>query len=446
MRRASGYEEASGLLARPDPLAAFEGEPALLESIRNTFGEALTPYQVTERIVADVRSSGDTAIRRYSSLISHIDLDGLEVPRSALPDALASMAPGLREALTLAAARIRYFHEQCMVRTGVQFIDEQLGRVVLPLQRVGLYVPGGRYSYPSSVLMSAIPARVAGVNEVVVATPPRANGTVAPATLAACEIAGVDRVFAIGGAQAIAAMAYGTESVPRVDKICGPGNVFVTLAKKMVFGSVAIDSLAGPSEVLIIADATAPAEYCAADILAQAEHDPQAGVVLITTSVDLADAVQREVEAQLASLERRDAVRLALERGVIAVVSDLNEAVRLSNEYGPEHLELMVSDATSVAHSITSAGCICVGPDSPVVMGDYVDGPSHVLPTGGSARFSSVLGVHDFLKHSSIARLDSATMAALGTAAVTIARSEGLEAHARAVEKRLGTLRRNNPH
>jgi len=188
VRRASGYEEASALLARPDPLAALDGEPALLESISKTFGESLTPYQVTERIVADVRSSGDTAIRRYSSLISHIDLDALEVPRSSMVDAAASMAPGLLEAVTLAAARIKAFHEQCMVRTGVQFIDEQLGRVVLPLERVGLYVPGGRFSYPSSVLMSAIPARVAGVHEVIIATPPGAGGAVAPATLAACEI------------------------------------------------------------------------------------------------------------------------------------------------------------------------------------------------------------------------------------------------------------------
>ena len=439
MRRAVGYEQASSLLSRPDPLDALRGEPALLESIRSTFGESLSPAQVTERIVNDVRDKGDSAIVSYTSLISHIDLTRVEVPKADIVAASERIEPELLNALKLAAERIRRFHERCRVATGTEFFDAELGRKVLPLQRVGLYVPGGRYAYPSSVLMSAIPARVAGVAEVVVTTPPTPEGSVLPMTLAACDIAGVDRVFAVGGAQAIAALAYGTESVPRVDKICGPGNVFVTLAKKMVFGSVAIDSLAGPSEVLIVADATASAAFCAADILAQAEHDPQAGVALVTTSGELADAVEREVVAQLATLERREAIQLALDRGLIAVVDTLATAVRLSNEYGPEHLELIVADPTSLAEGVTNAGCICLGGQSPVVMGDYIDGPSHVLPTGGSTRFSSVLGIHDFVKYSSIARLDSATMADLGPAAITIARAEGLEAHARAVEKRLNS-------
>jgi len=437
--RATGYEEASSLLSRPDPLDALRGEPALLESIRSTFGESLSPAQVTERIVDDVRNNGDSAIVSYTSLISHIDLTHVEVPRADIVAASERIDAALLDALKLAAKRIRQYHERCLVATGTEFFDAELGRRVLPLHRVGLYVPGGRYAYPSSVLMSAIPARVAGVAEVIVTTPPTPDGSVLPMTLAACHIAGVDRVFAVGGAQAVAALAYGTESVPRVDKICGPGNVFVTLAKKMVFGSVAIDSLAGPSEVLIVADATASPAFCAADILAQAEHDPQAGVAFVTTSAELADAVEREVEIQVATLERRDAIRLALDRGLVAVVDSLDEAVRLSNEYGPEHLELIVSDPTSLAESVTNAGCICLGGQSPVVMGDYIDGPSHVLPTGGSARFSSVLGIHDFVKYSSIARLDSATMADLGPAAITIARAEGLEAHARAVEKRLNS-------
>ena len=439
MRRAVGYEQASSLLSRPDPLDALRGEPALLESIRATFGEELTPAQVTERIVNDVRNNGDSAIVSYTSLISHVDLQHIEVSLEETAAAAEQIDLDLLEALRLAADRVKRFHEKCLVDTGMEFFDAELGRKVLPLQRVGLYVPGGRYAYPSSVLMSAVPARVAGVAEVIVATPPGSDGSVSPVTLAACHIAGVDRVFAVGGAQAIAALAYGTESIPRVDKICGPGNVFVTLAKKMVFGSVAIDSLAGPSEVLIIADSSASPVYCAADILAQAEHDPQAGVALVTTSSELADAVEQEIELQLATLERRDAIRLAVDRGLIALVDGLDIAARLSNEYGPEHLELMVSEPTTLAVAITNAGCICLGGQSPVVMGDYIDGPSHVLPTGGSARFSSVLGIHDFVKYSSIARLGSATMADLGPAAITIARAEGLEAHARAVEKRLNT-------
>jgi len=442
VKRAVGYEQASSLLARPDPLDALRGEPALLENIRATFGEALTPAQVTERIVKDVRSEGDSAVVSYTSLVSHIDLEYIEVPRTEIASAAEQIDPELLDALKLAAGRVRQFHERCRVATGTEFFDAELGRKVLPLHRVGLYVPGGRYAYPSSVLMSAIPAHVAGVTEIVVATPPGADGSVSPVTLAACHIAGVHRVFAIGGAQAIAALAYGTESVPRVDKICGPGNVFVTLAKKMVFGSVAIDSLAGPSEVLIVADSTASPAYCAADILAQAEHDPQAGVAIVTTSAELADAVEQEIEVQLATLERRDSIRLAVDRGLIAVVDNLDIAIQLSNEYGPEHLELVVSDPTGLSEAVKNAGCICLGGHSPVVMGDYVDGPSHVLPTGGSARFSSVLGIHDFLKYSSIARLDSATMADLGPAAITIARAEGLEAHARAVEKRLSSDRR----
>jgi histidinol dehydrogenase len=279
--------------------------------------------------------------------------------------------------------------------------------------------------------MSAIPAKVAGVSEVVVATPPNAEGRVAPATLAACAIAGVDRVFAMGGAQAIAALAYGTATVPRVDKICGPGNIFVTLAKKKVFGSVAIDSLAGPSEVLIIADAAASPEYCAADMLAQAEHDPEAVVALVTDSEDLADRVEAEVSLQVE----------AIERGIIAVVDSIAEAVSLCNEFAPEHLEVLVERPQDYLDTIRNAGCICLGGESPVVMGDYVDGPSHVLPTGGSARFSSVLSVEDFVKYSSIAQLSGATMSRLGPAAVTIARAEGLEAHARAVEKRLHRAR-----
>ncbi len=437
MKRATGYAAAARLLERQDPLASLAGQPALLEGIRKIYGEELSPVKVVERIVEDVRVRGDEAVAFHTKAISGISVQSLEVPRAVVASALKQIDAALAAALRVACERITRFHQACAIPPGPRFIDDELGRLVLPLHRVGLYVPGGRFAYPSSVLMSAIPARVAGVDEIVVATPPDTHGGVASATLAACAIAGVDRVFAMGGAQAIAALAYGTASVPKVDKICGPGNVFVTLAKKMVFGSVAIDSLAGPSEVLIIADDSASPEYCAADILAQAEHDPEAGVALVTDSVELADNVEREIAVQLQALPNPQAASEALARGVIAVVASIAEAAALSNEFAPEHLEILVARPLECLGLIRNAGCICLGGDSPVVMGDYVDGPSHVLPTGGSARFSSVLSVEDFVKYSSIAHLRGATMSRLGPSAVTIARAEGLEAHARAVEKRL---------
>ena len=440
MRRVVGFNDAWKLLRRSDPLESLEGQPALLESIRATFGEPLNPAQLVERIVTDVQTDGDDAIARYTKLISGLEVTALEIARSKIVAAYAEVDEGLVAALRLSASRIRSFHEACAIHTGTSFYGAELGRKAVPLQRVGLYVPGGRAAYSSSVLMSAVPAKVAGVDEIVVATPPGPQGEVPPAILVACDIAGVDRVFAIGGAQAIAALAYGTESVPRVDKICGPGNVFVTLAKKMVFGAVAIDSLAGPSEVLIIADESASPAYCAADILAQAEHDPQAAVVLVTTSSALADDVVQELALQLASLPFKTVAGEAVERGTIAVVDTLDQAVRLSNEFAPEHLELMVARPRELLNDIRNAGCICLGGDSPIVMADYIDGPSHVLPTGGSARFSSGLGVEDFIKFSTIAHLSSATMSDLGPASVTIARAEGLEAHARAIEKRLEKL------
>lgn len=437
MKRAHGFAEAARLLQRADPLSSLAGQESLRDGIERAYGERLTPAAVVERILTDVRSNGDAAIAHHTQLISGIRLQSAEIPSADVSTALDRIDSSLASALQLAASRVRQYHEAFAPRAGTHFVDAHLGRRVLPLDRVGLYVPGGRFAYPSSVLMTAIPARVAGVREVVVATPPNQQGGVGDVTLAACAIAGVDRVFALGGAQAIAALAYGTESVPRVDKICGPGNVFVTLAKKMVFGSVAIDSLAGPSEVLIIADATASAAYCAADMLAQAEHDPLAVVVLLTDSPGLAQAVEREVARQAAALGESAALQEALDYAVVVVVDSIDDAVRLANLFGPEHLEILVNEPLRVLDHIRNAGCICLGSESPVVMGDYVDGPSHVLPTGGSARFSSVLSVEDFVKYSSVAYLDGATMSRLGPEAAVIARAEGLEAHARAIEYRL---------
>ena len=437
MIRVDGFEQASAALRRPDPLASLAGSPSLNESIARIYGEPLSAAAVVERIVSDVRQRGDEAVEYHTRLVSGVTPAALEVPRAEVNAAVDQIDGGLAAALRLAASRIWDFHQSCAVPTGTRFIDAELGRRTTPLERVGLYVPGGRFSYPSSVLMSAIPARVAGVRDIVVATPPGPDGTVARSTLAACAIAEVDRVFAMGGAQAIAALAFGTASVPKVDKICGPGNIFVTLAKKLVFGSVAIDSLAGPSEVLIIADGAASPVFCAADMLAQAEHDPQAMVVLVTDSGDLADLVQQEVARQMEVLGCPPALVEAVDHSIVAVVDTLDDAIAMCNQFAPEHLEILVDRPRDFLERITNAGCICLGGESPVVMGDYIDGPSHVLPTGGSARFSSVLGVEDFVKHSSIVQLSSATMSRLGPSAVVIARAEGLEAHARAVEKRL---------
>jgi histidinol dehydrogenase len=289
--------------------------------------------------------------------------------------------------------------------------------------------------------MTVIPARVAGVKEVILVTPPKADGAVPQATLVAADIAQVDRIFSVGGAQAIAALAFGTESIPKVDKICGPGNIYVTLAKKLLYGVVGIDGLYGPSEVLIIADKTANPAYCAADLLAQAEHDPLASAILITNSRGLADKVNQEVEQQLKGLKRQAIAAESLEkRGVIAVVADLDEAIELANLYAPEHLCLMIKDADAYIKRVANAGCIVIGDKATVVLGDYVLGPSHVLPTGATARFSSPLNILDFIKLSSLANVDEASLRRLGKAAATIARAEGLEAHARALEKRLEGL------
>jgi histidinol dehydrogenase len=284
--------------------------------------------------------------------------------------------------------------------------------------------------------MMAIPAKVAGVGEIIMVSPPAKDGRIPASTLVAADIAKVNRIFKLGGAQAIAALAFGTESIPKVDKICGPGNIFVTLAKKMVYGTVDIDGLEGPSEVVIVADEKANPALCAADLLAQAEHDPLASVILITTSADLADQVDKEVEIQLRKLKRRSTARTAIDRGMIVLVDDMAQAVELVNLFAPEHLSLMTSDASALVSKIRNAGCIFIGENSPVVLGDYVAGPSHVLPTGGSARFGSPLGVADFLKVSNIIALDKPALRKLGQAAVVIAKAEGLDAHARAIERR----------
>ena len=396
------------------------------------------PEQAVRQIVSEVRHRGDAALLDYTLKIDGIELTSLEVSKQQIASAYREVDEELVSALKLAAKRIRSFHATQKANIGSEFTSLDSGQLMRPLQRIGVYVPGGTACYPSTVLMTAIPARVAGVSEIILCTPPRLAGTVPPPTLVAADIAKVDRIFSVGGAQAIAALAFGTESIPKVDKICGPGNVFVVLAKKLVYGAVDIDGLQGPSEVLIIADETANPGYCAADLLAQAEHDPLASAILITTSRRLADEVSREVERQLKGLPRQVIAAECLEnRGILVVVANVDEAIELANLYAPEHLCLMVDKADTYIDKISNAGCIFIGEKSTVVLGDYVAGPSHVLPTGGTARFSSPLNVRDFIKFISLVDVGKADLKRLGKAASTIAKAEGFDAHVRAVEKRL---------
>jgi histidinol dehydrogenase len=391
-----------------------------------------------KQIVDEVRGGGDAALFGFTLKFDRVKLSSLEVTNEQIKDAYRQVDEELISALKLAADRIGSFHQR-QKDILAKPID---GQLVRPLERVGIYAPGGTAAYPSTVLMTAVPARIAGVGEVILTTPPRPDGVVSPATLVAADIAGVDHIFSVGGAQAIAALAFGTESVSAVDKICGPGNIFVVLAKKLVYGVVDIDGLPGPSEVVIIADEMANPAYCAADLLAQAEHDPLASAILITTSKRLADEVNQEVEKQLKGLERQSiAAESLLKQGVIAVVADIDEAIKLANLYAPEHLCLMVKGADALVERLVNAGCIVIGESATVVLGDYIFGPSHVLPTGATARFASPLNVLDFVKLTSLLKVDKAALKKLGKAATTIARAEGLEAHARAVEKRLKSVK-----
>jgi histidinol dehydrogenase len=432
-----GFARAEAALSRRAAADFYQVSPLLRQRLEEMFATG-DPEAVVRQIIAEVSSRGDKALIELTARIDGVALASLEVSKEQVKGAYREVAPELVSALKLAAERIRAFHEKQRDSLGKGFSMPGVAQIMRPLERVGVYAPGGMAAYPSTVLMTAIPARVAGVKEVILATSPRAAGLVPPATLVAADIAGVDRVFNIGGAQAIAALAFGTKSVPRVDKICGPGNIFVVIAKKLVYGVVDIDGLPGPSEVLIVADDTADPEYCAADLLAQAEHDPLASAILVTTSPRLAAEVMQVLERQLEDLPAKAIAAESLrDRGKIVVVAGIDEAIDLANLYAPEHLCLMVAGAAGYVDRITSAGCVFIGGRSTVVLGDYVAGPSHVLPTGGTARYGSPLGVSDFVKSMSLVNLDQADLSELGQAATIIARAEGFEAHARAVEKRL---------
>jgi len=405
---------------------------------KKTPRDNLMPEHEVQQIIADVHKRGDEALFSYTKRFDGVDLKSLEVSEAEILAAYKKVDTKLVEALKLAASRIRQFHSDYKKDIVFSFMKHGLGRETYPLNIVGVYVPGGTAAYPSTVLMTAIPAQVAGVKEIIMLSPPSKEGIVPAATLVAADLAKVNRVFKIGGAQAIAAMAFGTESVPKVDKICGPGNIFVVTAKKMVYGIVDIESLAGPSEIVIIADDTANAAFCAADLIAQAEHDAAASAILITTSVKLANDVDNEVKLQLAKLERKKVAIEAMDfAGAIVLVDTHDEAIELANTYAPEHLSLMVKDAKPYVQQIRNAGCIFIGGNCPVALGDYVAGPSHVLPTGGSARFASPLRVEDFLKITNVVALDNAESTKISQAAITIAEAEGLTGHAQAIRLRL---------
>jgi histidinol dehydrogenase len=414
--------------------------PAMLDRLAATFGEKITPEEAVRRILRDVRSRGDAAIRYWSSKLDGFPADApIRIPAEALVAALETLDAPTREALEVAADRIREFYRrQPLTSWFTNDLGGTLGQFIRPHSRVGLYVPGGTAPLPSSVLMSAIPAQVAGVKDVVVVAPPvQGTGLIAEITLAACALCGVTEVYAMGGAQAIAALAYGAESVPAVDKIFGPGNLFVTLAKRQVFGAVGIDGLAGPTETAVIADETAKPAWVAADLLAQAEHDVLASAILLTPSRKLAEAVQVEVGRQMETLPRDQILAQSIPNNSgIVVTKDLDEAAALNNAYAPEHLCLAVADPWALSEKISNAGGIFMGEHSFEVLGDYVAGPSHVMPTGGSARFASPLNIWDFVHIISLIALNPATTAQIAPLAARIARAEGLEAHARSADFR----------
>jgi len=418
-----------------------EATPALKAGIKQMFGKEMSLEQTVQHIINDVRKDGDKALFELTAKIDGVHLSGLEVSKDEIAAAYDVIDDELLGALELAAQRIRAFHEVQKRSSRTDFMDDELGQLVFPLGRVGLYAPGGKASYPSTVLMTAIPAKVAEVSEIVVTTPPAKDGSIIPAILVAADIAGVDKIYKVGGAQAVAAMAYGTKSIPKVDKICGPGNIFVTLAKKMVYGSVDIDGIQGPTETIVLADDSANPLYCALDLLAQAEHDEMASAIMITDSKTLADNVVIQINRQLETLERSRIAKEAMKRnGAIIVVDKIDDAVELANTYAPEHLCLTVADPEFCMSKITNSGGIFIGESSPEGVGDYTAGPSHVMPTSGTARWSSPLSVDDFLRTSNVIAIQEHSLREIGHAAAIIARAEGLTAHAKAVEARLQGL------
>jgi histidinol dehydrogenase len=431
------------LLCRRDMADLSKAPEAIRNGIRRVFGEDLEPAAAVARILADVRNRGDDALRDWTARIDGLRLEELEVPAEAWESAYNSLPHDLAQAMKLSAERIHQFHSRQPISSlswSTTDLGGTMGQRAVPIECVGVYAPGGTAPLPSSLLMAAIPAQVAGVTQIVVCTPPRrTDGKIPDVTLAAAHIAGMDRLFRLGGAQAIGALAHGTATVPRVDKIVGAGGLFTTLAKRQVYGQVGLDGLYGPTETLVVADDSANPGWVAADLLAQAEHDILATAILLTPSRSLAQAVQAEVARQVEKLNRAEVVAASLaEQGGIVLTPDLETAIRLADEFAPEHLCLSVEEPTRWAGRIRNAGGIFLGEHSFEVLGDYVAGPSHIMPTGGTARFNSPVNVLDFVKVINIIGLDSPTTAQIGPAAARFARAESLTAHAAAAEHRGG--------
>lgn len=387
-------------------------------------------------ILYDVRKNGDKAVLAYCAKFDKAELDTLEVSKQEIAEAIDAVEPEFLEILKEAAANIRVFHSR-QVRNSFVLADKPgvvLGQKVTPIEKVGVYVPGGTAAYPSTVLMDTIPAKIAGCPQIVMVTPPGKDGKINPAILAAASIAGVDKIFKVGGAQAIAALAYGTESIPKVDKIVGPGNAFVAEAKKQVFGMVSIDMIAGPSEILVIADGKSNPVHVAADLLSQAEHDKLASAVLVTDSEELAVTVRDELERQLPLLPREEIARASIDNnGKIIVAENLMQGIEIANEIAPEHLELVVDDPFSYLDAVKNAGSIFMGRSCPEALGDYFAGPNHTLPTSGTARFSSPLSVDDFVKKSQFSYYTAGALASVADKIAAFAEKEGLRAHGRSV-------------
>ena len=439
MKIVAGAEEGRRTLLRRTPLGEETLPDEIWERTREVVGDVATPEEAVRKILRDVREQGDEAVFRYCEAFDGASYSTLRVAPAEIQAAYEEIDDDLLEALRFAAKRIRAFHETQREYVLRSFDNQGIGVKASALARVGINAPGTAVVYPSTVLMTVLPAKAAGVEDVLIASPTDAAGKVSAVKLVAADIAGADGVFRMSGAQAMAAFAYGTESVPRVDKVCGPGNLFVTLAKRAMFGDVGIDALYGPSETIVIADEHADPMLCAADLLGQAEHDELATPILITTSSDLAGRVGEEVERQLKLLDREAVARASFEaHGGAVVVESIAEAIALADEFAPEHLCLLVENAQDWAGKVRNAGGVFAGEMSPETLGDYTAGPSHAMPTMGSARFASPLGVNDFLKATSLVAVNEAMLREIGPAAARIARAEGFTGHARTIELRLG--------
>lgn len=437
----TGLTAAREKLERRRALTDKQVSPETAARIQKIFDESLSPDAAVARILDDVRDRGDAAVSKWNEKIDGVARSDFSVSQDEIETAYLETPASVREALHAAARRIRWFHEKQKPRSWLEWTPQgsALGQVIQPLERVGIYVPGGSAPLPSSLLMSAIPAQVAGVSEIILMSPPSRSGKIAPVILAAARVAGVSRVFALGGAQAVGALAFGTASVPKVDKILGAGGLFTTLAKRHVFGIVGIDGLYGPTETVLIADDSANPKYAAADLLAQAEHDVLATALLLTTSDALARAVANEIDAQLETLSRRDIIKQSLaNQGAICVLDSLDDCLEIANAYAPEHLCLLTRDAWDLVPRVRNAGGIFVGEQSSEALGDYVLGPSHIMPTGGTARFASPLNVNDFVKITSVLYASAREAQALGQVGQVLANGEELTAHANALAQRLG--------